>query len=77
LTAKEYNDVLTNAEGYASQGETALANYLNGLVARGLSEDEAYAIYEQYFPSNIPTAPGGKGATGRGIGKFGVEHVIN
>jgi hypothetical protein len=55
LTAAEYNDVLTNAGDYASKGETALANYLNGLVARGLSEDEAAAIYEQYFPTKLPT----------------------
>jgi hypothetical protein len=58
LSAKEYNDVLMNAEAYADMGETALANYLNGMVARGLSQDEAADILEQYFPAltvNKPT----------------------
>ena len=51
LTAKEYNEVLTNAGVYAKQGKSALKTYLNGLVSRGLSQDEAADIYEQYFPS--------------------------
>jgi hypothetical protein len=54
LTAEEYNDVLVNAGEYAGKGKNALANYLNGLVSRGLSEDEAAAIYEQYFPTTFP-----------------------
>lgn len=61
LSASEYNDVLLNAGDYASQGETSLANYLNGMVARGLSQDEAVAIYEQYFPTNIPKPPSNPG----------------
>ena len=51
LSAKEYNEVLTNAGVYAKQGKSALKTYLNGLVSRGLSQDEAADIYEQYFPS--------------------------
>ena len=65
LTAEEYNNVLMNAEGYAAQGETTLANYLNGLVARGLSKDEAADIYEQYFPSKPLTPPSNYKGTGR------------
>ena len=51
LSAKEYNEVLENAGVYAEQGKSALKTYLNGLVSRGLSQDEAADIYEQYFPS--------------------------
>ncbi len=51
LNAKEYNEVLENAGVYAEQGKSALKTYLNGLVSRGLSQDEAADIYEQYFPS--------------------------
>ena len=58
LSAKEYNDALMNAEAYADMGETALANYLNGMVARGLSPDEAANILEQYFPTKA--FPGAK-----------------
>ena len=72
MSASEYNDVLTNAEGYAKQGKTALANYLNGLVARGLSEDEAASIYEQYFPTlPEPTYDYSK------FRKGGLEYTIN
>lgn len=74
LTAKEYNEVLANAEGYAAQGETALANYLNGLVARGLSPDEAADILEQYFPTKIPEPPKNGGRPG---GSNGVVNVLN
>ena len=52
LTAEEYNAVLENAGTYAQQGKNALKTYLNGLVSRGLSQDEAADIYEQYFPTN-------------------------
>ncbi len=73
LTAEEYNDVLLNAGEYASKGKTALKNYLNGLVSRGLSQDEAADIYEQYFPDVVGKSggikPGGVG------GK--VEHTLN
>lgn len=60
LTAKEYNEILQNAETYAANGQTALKNYLNGLVSRGLSKDEAADIYEQYFPllTKKNTSPG-------------------
>lgn len=58
LDASEYNDVLINASDYASQGKTALKNYLNGMVSRGLSQDEAADIYEQYFPSASPDSGG-------------------
>ena len=61
LSASEYNDVMTNAEAYADVGETALANYLNGMVARGLSPDEAANILEQYFP--VKAIPGAKTKT--------------
>ena len=53
LSASEYNEVLTNAGTYAEMGETSLKNYLNGLVSRGLSKDEAADIYEQYFPTEL------------------------
>ena len=55
LSAKEYNEVLENAGVYAEQGKSALKTYLNGLVSRGLSQDEAADIYEQYFPTKIQT----------------------
>ena len=71
LTAEEYNDVLVNAGGYAEQGKTALENYLNGLVARGLSEDEAANIWEQYFPTKYGSSGGGGG------GKITTKNVIN
>lgn len=71
LDAKEYNDVLTNAGTYAEQGKTALKNYLNGLVSRGLSQDEAADIYEQYFPTKLPNSGGRPG------GRNGVVNVIN
>jgi hypothetical protein len=61
LSASEYNNVMTNAEAYADVGETALANYLNGMVARGLSPDEAANILEQYFP--VKAIPGAKTKT--------------
>ena len=79
LSASEYNDVLANSEGYAAQGEKALANYLNGLVARGLSPEEAAAIFEQYFPTNTPNVkPNTTGNFGsKGGGRIGVTHVIN
>jgi hypothetical protein len=51
LDAKGYNDVLVNAGAYAEQGKSALKTYLNGMVSRGLSQDEAADIYEQYFPT--------------------------
>lgn len=58
LTAEEYNEVLLNAADYATKGKASLKNYLNGLVSRGLSADEAADIYEQYFPTIIPeTSP--------------------
>ena len=56
LDAKDYNDVLMNAATYAEQGKNALKTYLNGLVSRGLSQDEAADIYEQYFPNSPPKA---------------------
>lgn len=65
LSASEYNDVLLNAGDYAEQGKTALKNYLNGLVSRGLSPDEAADIYEQYFPT-ISGRDGGSGILGGG-----------
>ena len=65
LTAEQYNDVLMNAEAYADVGETALANYLNGMVARGLSQDEAANILEQYFPiKKVPNPKGNNKSTG-------------
>ncbi len=69
LTAEEYNEVLQNAGDYASKGATSLANYLNGLVSRGLSEDEAADIYEQYFPSK-PTPKQGE------MNRF-MQHTLN
>lgn len=78
LTAADYNEVLLNAGEYAEQGQTALRNYLNGLVARGLSEDEAVAIFEQHFPLEIPESPK-KGNTGKGGGgiRNSVYHTLN
>ena len=79
LTAEQYNDVLMNAEAYADVGETALANYLNGMVARGLSQDEAANILEQYFPiKKVPNPKGNNkptGATSFNNGAF--EFTIN
>ncbi len=52
LTAEQYYDVLTNAASEAKQGKERLRTYLNGMVGRGLSQDEAADIFEQYFPTN-------------------------
>lgn len=71
LTAEEYNDVLINAGTYAEQGKTALENYLNGLVARGLSADEAANIFEQYFPTKYGNKGGGGG------GNINTVNVVN
>lgn len=71
LTAKQYYDVLMNAATYAEQGKNALKTYLNGLVSRGLSQDEAADIYEQYFPTKLPNSGGRPG------GRNGAVNVIN
>ena len=76
LSASEYNEVLLNASDYATQGKTALKNYLNGLVARGLSEDEAADIYLQYFPEVPKYNPNSGGKNGRG-GLGGETHTKN
>ena len=89
LSADDYNDVLVNAEVYAEKGKSSLKNYLNGLVARGLSADEAASIYEEYFPSSsnkvnttvTPTKPTGKGtaatpATPRSFGGGPVSEYL-
>lgn len=57
LSASEYNEVLINAKEYADPNsggsKEALENYLRGLMARGLSEGEANAIRQQYFPTEL------------------------
>lgn len=75
LSASEYNEVLLNASDYAEQGKAALENYLNGMVARGLSQDEAADIYLQYFPV-IPEYKNTGGKNGRG-GLGGETHTKN
>ena len=57
LNASEYNEVLLNAADYAENGKASLKNYLNGMVSRGLSQDEAADIFEQYFPEEKPKVP--------------------
>ena len=61
LTAKEYNEVLTNAAGYAKEGKAQLKTYLNALLSRGLTKDEIADIYEMYFPTTIPEVKKGAG----------------
>ena len=58
LTAEEYYTVIGNAEEEAKKGKTSLKTYLNGMVARGLSEDEAANIFEKYFPTAPVNTPG-------------------
>lgn len=76
LDASEYNDVLLNAADYASQSKTALINYLNGMVSRGLSQDEAADILEQYFPPEKPYINPATGSYPRYQGR-GIVDMIN
>ena len=75
LTAEEYNEVLINAKAYADVtnggSKAALEAYLNGLVGRGLSAEEAANIFEMYFPTKIGNKGGGGG------GRIDQKAVIN
>ena len=68
LDAEQYYNVLENAAAYAAvdqdateadiqKAKNALKTYLNGMVSRGLSQDEAADIFEQYFPEEKPKVP--------------------
>lgn len=58
MSAKDYDDFLASAEGYAEMGEDALAGYINYMVnTNGLSPDVAAAIMEKYFPTKKSHTP--------------------
>jgi hypothetical protein len=56
LDAKGYQDLLTGAATYADMGEEELAIYLNGMIGRGITQEEMDNIMELYFPTEISGA---------------------
>ena len=52
LTEEEKQNLIPTAAEYADKGEEELKSYLADLAARGLSAEEAKAIYETFFPTD-------------------------
>ena len=53
VDAETWAEILNDAAGFALSGETALANFLNGLVDnKQIGEDAALSILNMYFPQD-------------------------